>query len=154
MLNAILAWPNLCDAWERVAENRGAPGPDQINVRRFARNWEENLRRLQSLVRAGRYRPGGLRRVAIPKRSGGQRILSIANIGDRVLQRAALNVLSDLCEPRFLPCSHGYRPGRSLHNAVAAIGFVGHASLRDKSRMWQIDTAVRMCGKDAAPTVA
>jgi len=138
--NSILAWPNLCNAWERMADNRGAPGPDQVSVRRFARHWEANLRRLQALVQAGRYRPGGLRRVAIPKRRGGQRLLSIANIGDRVLQRAALNVLDPHLDRAFLPCSFGYRSGRGLHQAVAAI-----VQLRNQGYRWVVDADIDEC---------
>jgi CRISPR-associated protein Cas1 len=139
-LDQILTWRNLCDAWQRVADNRGAPGPDEVSVRRFARNWEENLRRLQTLVREHRYRPGGLRRVAIPKKDGGQRVLRIANVGDRVLQRAVLNVLDDAFEPRFLPCSFGYRPGRSLHGALAAI-----LKLREQQQTWVLDADIDAC---------
>ena len=47
MIDQILTWPNLCDAWERMADNRGAPGPDKVSIARFARNWEENLRHRQ-----------------------------------------------------------------------------------------------------------
>lgn len=139
-LNAVLAWPNLCAAWERVADNRGAPGPDQVSVARYARHWEANLRRLQELVQAGRYRPGGLRRVAIPKRSGGQRLLSIANVGDRILQRAALNLLDPWLDQHFLPCSFGYRRGRGLHNAVAAI-----VQLRNQGYNWVVDADIDDC---------
>ena len=140
MIERILAWPNLCDAWERVAANRGSPGPDQVSIARFARHWEENLRRFQELVRGRHYRPGRLRRVAIPKRGGGQRLLSIANVGDRVLQRAALNVLEDHFERRFLACSYGYRPRRSLRHALAAI-----LTLRDAGLLWVVDADIDGC---------
>jgi group II intron reverse transcriptase/maturase len=136
----ILAWENLCAAWEAVADNRGAAGSDAVSVARFARNWEANLRRLQTLVAGGRYRPGGLRRVAVPKRSGGQRVLAIANVGDRVLQRAALQVLAGPCDAGFLPCSFGYRPGRSLHDAVAAI-----LHWRDAGCTWLVDADIDEC---------
>jgi CRISPR-associated protein Cas1 len=140
MLDVILSWPNLVSAWEQVAENRGAPGPDRISIQRFARHWEENLRRLQELVRSGRYRPGGLRRVAIPKRDGGQRLLSIPNIGDRVLQRAVLNQLEWRLDRRFLSCSYGYRPRRGLRQAVAAI-----LQLRDRGQTWVVDADIDDC---------
>lgn len=140
LLDSVLAWPNLCDAWERVADNRGAPGPDGISIRRFARHWEVNLRRLTVLVQNGGYRPGRLRRVAISKPSGGQRLLSIPNVGDRVLQRAVLNVLEPLYERRFLACSYGYRPRRSLHNAVTAI--LGY---RDQGLTWVLDADIDEC---------
>lgn len=137
---AMLAWDNLCDAWERVADNRGAPGIDGVSINRFARHWEENLRRLRDLVRANRYRPSRLRRIAIPKRTGGQRLLSIPTVGDRVLQRAALNVLDDIFEPRFLDCSYGYRVGRGLRDAVGAI--LRH---RDRGRVWVLDGDIDEC---------
>lgn len=139
MLSQTLAWPNLTDAWERVAENRGAPGADRVSIARFARNWEQNLRRLQELAAADRYRPGRLRRVSIPKSGGGQRLLTIPTVADRVLQRALLNVVDDRWERRFLACSHGYRPGRGVRTALAEVlrfrnygmGWVAEADIDD-----------------------
>ncbi|MCB0078895.1 MAG: hypothetical protein KDD73_15900 [Anaerolineales bacterium] len=140
MLHDVLAWPNLCDAWECIAENGGAPGADAMTVRRFARHWQQNLRRLQRLVAEERYRPGRLRRVAIPKRSGGWRRLAIANVGDRVLQRAVLNLLDDRCERLFLDCSYGYRQGRSLHDAVRRV-----VAWRDAGQRWLVDADIDDC---------
>jgi len=140
MIDRVLAWRNLCDAWDRVADNRGAPGIDRVSIRRFGRHWEENLRRLRKLVRTNRYRPAKLRRIAIPKRTGGQRLLSIPTVGDRVLQRAALNVLDDVFERQFLECSYGYRVGRSLRGAVAAM-----LRYRDRGLGWVLDADVDEC---------
>ena len=140
MFQRFLSWPNLCDAWERVADNKGAPGVDRVSIRRFARHWEENLRRLQDLVRAGRYRPSRLRRIAIPKRGGGQRLLSIPTVADRVLQRALLNVLEPHFEQRFLTCSHGYRPGRSVRTALVDI-----LRFRDYGATWVFDGDIDDC---------
>jgi group II intron reverse transcriptase/maturase len=136
----VLDWNNLCDAWVRVADNRGAPGVDGVSIARFARNWEENLRRLRELVLANRYRPAKLRRIAIPKRIGGQRLLGIPCVGDRVLQRAVLNVLDDVFERRFLDCSYGYRVGRGLRDAVGCI--LEH---RDRGRTWVLDADIDEC---------
>jgi len=140
LLGQIVAWDNLCAAWERVAHNKGAPGIDKVTIKRFARNWEANLRRLQGLVVSGRYRPSKLRRIAIPKEGGGQRLLRIATVADRVLQRATLNVLDDLWERRFLSCSYGYRPGRGLLDAVAAI-----LTYRDRGLTWVLDADIDEC---------
>lgn len=131
---------NLTDAWERVADNRGAPGIDQVTIRRFGRNWEANLRRLRELVRSNRYKPAKLRRIAIPKRGGGQRLLGIPIVADRVLQRAVLNILDDVCERRFLPCSHGYRVGRSLKDALESI-----LEYRDRGLKWVLDADIDDC---------
>lgn len=140
MLTHILAWPNLTDAWERVAENRGAPGTDRVSVARFARNWEAHLRTLDELVRNGHYRPGRLRRIAIPKKSGGQRLLTIPTVADRVLQRALLNVIDDRWERQFLACSHGYRPGRGVRTALAEI-----LRFRNYGMEWVVDADIDDC---------
>ena len=135
-----MAWENLEDAWERVADNRGAPGVDGVRIARFARNWEENLRRLRRLVWENRYKPSKLRRIAVPKSRGGQRLLSIPTVADRVLQRAVLNVLDDVFERQFLDCSYGYRQGRGLRDAVQAI--LEH---RDRGLVRVLDADIDEC---------
>lgn len=140
MFARILTWANLCDAWERVAENQGAPGADRVSIRRFGRHWEEHLRRLMDDVKSGRYRPGRLRRIAIPKPTGGQRLITIPTVADRVLQRATLNVLEPAGERLFLGCSHGYRPGRSLHSALAEI-----LRFRNYGLTWVLDADITAC---------
>ena len=74
---------------------------------------------LQADLLAGTYRPGGIRRVFIPKAGGGQRGLGIPDVIDRVVQEAVRQVLEPLWEPTFHPSSHGFRPGRSCHTAIA-----------------------------------
>ena len=135
-----LSIENLAAAWERVADNRGAPGVDHTSIARFARNWEENLRRLRELLRSGHYEPARLRRVAVPKRGGGQRLLSIPTVADRVLQRAMLNVLEDIYERVFLSCSYGYRVGKSLRNALAAM-----LDYRERGLTWVLDADIDDC---------
>lgn len=135
-----MAWENLAEAWERVADNQGAPGVDGVRIARFARRWEENLRRLRRLVWENRYKPSRLRRIAVPKSGGGQRLLSIPTVADRVLQRAVLNVLDDLFERQFLGCSYGYRQGRGLRDAVKAI--LRH---RDQGLVWVLDADIDEC---------
>jgi group II intron reverse transcriptase/maturase len=67
----------------------------------------------------GRWRPGEIRRALIPKAGGGQRGLGIPNVADRVVMEAVRQVLEPLFEPTFHPSSHGFRPGRSCHTAIA-----------------------------------
>ena len=80
------------------------------------------LPKLQADLLAGRYTPGGIRRVFIPKAGGGQRGLGIPDVIDRVVQEAVRQVLEPLWEPTFHPSSHGFRPGRSCHTAIAEAG--------------------------------
>lgn len=136
----LLAWPNLTDAWERVADNRGAPGADRVSIARYARNWEANLRTLAERVESGSYRPARLRRIAIPKKSGGQRLLTIPTVADRVLQRALLNLVDDRWERQFLACSHGYRPGRGVRTALAEV-----LRFRNYGMIWVAEADIDDC---------
>ncbi len=109
----------LTGALLKVASNRGAPGPDGQTIEALADQWPVMLPRLQADLLAGTYRPGGIRRVLIPKAGGGQRGLGIPDVVDRVVQEAVRQVLEPLFEPTFHPSSHGFRPGRSCHTAIA-----------------------------------
>jgi len=128
---------NLRRAWEAVAENGGMPGVDDVSLWAWRRNWEERRTGLARAVRTNTYTPRPLRLRQIPKRSGGTRTLRIPTITDRVLQRAVLQVLSDIYEPRFLDCSYGYRPRRSLRSAVAQIILQRENGLR-----WVLDADI------------
>ena len=77
------------------------------------------LPRLQRALLDGTYRPGDIRRVWIPKPGGGQRGLGIPNVIDRWVQQAVLQVLEPIFEPTFHASSHGFRPKRGAHTAIA-----------------------------------
>jgi len=109
----------LTDALVKVASNKGAPGPDGQTIEMLLAQWPVVLPRLQADLLAGVYRPGGIRRAFIPKAGGGQRGLGIPDVVDRVVCEAVRQVLEPLFEPTFHPSSHGFRPGRSCHTAVA-----------------------------------
>jgi group II intron reverse transcriptase/maturase len=108
----------LTDALLKVASNKGAPGPDGQTIEMLLAQWPVVLPKLQADLLAGTYRPGGIRRVFIPKAGGGQRGLGIPDVADRVVQEAVRQVLEPLWEPTFHPSSHGFRPGRSCHTAI------------------------------------
>ena len=109
----------LTDALLKVASNKGAPGSDGQTIEALADQWSVVLPRLQADLLAGRYQPGGIRRVFIPKAGGGQRGLGIPDVIDRIVQEAVRQVLEPLWEPMFHPSNHGFRPGRSCHTAIA-----------------------------------
>ncbi len=110
---------NLARAWKHVAANDGAAGPDRQSVDVMRSCIDDVLLSLHDDLLAGRYRPGAIRRVWIPKSGGGQRGLGIPNVVDRIVQQAVHQVLSPLYEPDFHESSHGFRPGRSCHTAIA-----------------------------------
>jgi RNA-directed DNA polymerase len=109
----------LTSALVKVASNKGAPGPDGQTIEQLRERWPVVYPKLSAGLLAGSYRPGGIRRVMIPKAGGGQRGLGIPNVVDRVVQEAVRQVLEPVYEPTFSPSSHGFRPGRSCHTAVA-----------------------------------
>lgn len=100
---------NLWKAWKRVQQNGGGPGIDGVTVESYERQIGRTLEQLRQQLVNGRYRPAPVRRVTIPKSSGGVRELGILTIQDRVAQRAILNVLEETYERLFADCSFGYR---------------------------------------------
>lgn len=109
---------NLRTAFRRVAANRGAPGPDRQSIDKVRENLDACLSELRRRLLDGSYRAGEIRRVWIPKASGGQRGLGIPNVVDRIVQQAVHQVLSPHYEETFHDWSHGFRPGRSCHTAI------------------------------------
>jgi RNA-directed DNA polymerase len=109
---------NLREAFRRVAANRGAPGPDRQTIDEVRKHLDACLSVLGRSLLDGTYGAGDIRRVWIPKASGGQRGLGIPNVIDRVVQQAVHQVLSPHYEQTFHAGSHGFRPGRSCHTAI------------------------------------
>lgn len=137
----ILDLDNLTQAWEETQKNKGMPGVDDISIERWQRNWEERIINLISEVRSGRYKPSRMRIRRIPKRKPGEwRVLRIPTVTDRVLMRAVLQVLHEIYEPIFLDCSFGYRPGRSLKDAVQRV-----LDLRNQDYLWILDADIDAC---------
>jgi group II intron reverse transcriptase/maturase len=110
---------NLRRAWEHVQGNDGAAGPDRRSIAEVREHIDELLGVLHRDLLEERYRPGKIRRVWIPKSGGGQRGLGIPDVIDRIVQQAVHQVLSPHYEPTFHPSSHGFRPRRSCHTAIA-----------------------------------
>jgi RNA-directed DNA polymerase len=111
---------NLKNAFESVRRNRGAAGPDGLEIEEVHERLAEILAAVRRELLWGRYYPGDIRRVWIPKPEGGERGLGIPNVVDRVVQQAVLQVLGPNYEPTFQDGSHGFRPGRSCHTAIEA----------------------------------
>lgn len=132
---------NLRLAWDAVAQNNGMPGTDHFSIAAWRRGWEERLVDLAQDVRANTYRPGRLRTVMVPKKTPGEwRALRVPTVRDRVLQRAALQVLMPFYETLFLDCSFGYRPNRGLKQALQRI-----LTHRDAGRAWVLDADIDAC---------
>lgn len=118
LLERVLARDNLQRAWKRVKANRGAAGVDGLDIARTGAHLKTAWPTICDQLRQGLYRPQPVRRITIPKASGGQRKLGIPTVTDRLIQQALLQVMQPLIDPHFSEHSHGFRPGRSAHDAV------------------------------------
>ena len=108
----------LHEAYLRTRKD-GAPGVDGQTVADFNKDIAHNLQSLLERAKSGTYRAPPVRRVHIPKGTGGDtRPIGIPTFADKVLQRAVVMVLEAVYEQDFRNCSYGFRPGRSAHQAL------------------------------------
>ena len=114
--------------------HKGAPGVDDLTVSEFKDWLKVHWPSVKEALLAGRYMPQPVRRVDIPKPSGGIRTLGVPTVLDRLIQQALHQVLQPLFEPGFSDGSFGFRPGRSAHQAVRR----AQAYIRE-GRRWVVD---------------
>ncbi len=134
LLGQVLDRANLNRAWRQVKANGGAPGIDGMTVEAFPAWVGANWPTIRQAILWGTYRPSPVRRVEIPKASGGKRPLGIPTVLDRVIQQAILQVLGPMWDPEFSESSFGFRPGRNAHGAVKQV-----RELIDTGRRWAVD---------------
>jgi RNA-directed DNA polymerase len=132
----------LWRAWVAVRRNNGAPGIDRITLAQVEEYGVARLLdELASELGEGRYRPLPARRVMIPKPgTAEQRPLSIPPVRDRIVQAAAKIVLEPVFEADFLPCSFGFRPKRSAHDALQVL-----IDECGRGRRWVAETDIASC---------
>ncbi len=132
-ISAVFERPNLS------LKRKAAPGVDDITWQKYGERLEENLRDLSLRLQRGSYRARPVLRVRIPKEDGGQRLLGIPSIEDKVFQRATAEVLNAVYEVDFLGFSYGFRRGRRQHQALDAL-VVG---IETKGVNWVLDADIR-----------
>jgi RNA-directed DNA polymerase len=103
-----------------VKRNQGAAGIDRMTTAQLEPHLQANWWILQDKLLKGTYVPTPVRRVEIPKPSGGTRMLGIPTVQDRFIQQLLLQVLTPIFDPEFSEHSYGFRPGRSAQDAVRA----------------------------------
>ncbi|MFY9876338.1 MAG: group II intron reverse transcriptase/maturase [Rhodomicrobium sp.] len=106
-------------AFRAVKNSAGGAGIDKETIGQFESKLKDNLYKIWNRMSSGTYFPPPVKAVAIPKKSGGERILGVPTVSDRVAQMVVKMVLEPALEPVFLPDSYGYRPEKSALDAVA-----------------------------------
>jgi RNA-directed DNA polymerase len=117
------------NAYKKVRTKKGAAGIDEQTIKAFEQDLKGNLYKLWNRLSSGTYFPPAVKAVPIPKKSGGERVLGVPTVTDRIAQMVVKNVLEPELEPVFLDDSYGYRPGRSAHDALAVT----------RKRCWKYD---------------
>ena len=120
------------EAFKDVKANRGAAGVDGQSLQQFEQRLGPNLYRIWNRLSSGSYFPPAVRGVAIPKESGGERVLGIPTVSDRIAQTVVKKIFEPLVEPIFHENSYGYRPNRSAHDALAMV----------RRRCWDYDWVI------------
>ncbi len=118
LLEEVLCRENVMAAYRRVVSNGGAAGVDGMRVEDLMPYCREHWAAIREELYRGTYRPQPVRRVSIPKPGGGERLLGIPTVLDRMIQQALHQVLQPIFDPTFADESYGFRPGRSALDAV------------------------------------
>lgn len=114
----------LHEAWRCVKKNGGSAGIDGLSIKAIeqsAGGVSGFLKEIQNELKTKTYYPKPVKRVFIPKSDGKLRPLGIPTVKDRVVQAALLQIIEPIFEQDFLPCSYGFRPGKSAHQAIGAL---------------------------------
>lgn len=134
LLEQIVDYGNLNNAYKQVVTNRGSSGVDKMEVEELG-NWLRiNQGELSTSLLTESYRVSLVRKVEIPKAQGGIRTLGIPTVKDRLIQQAIHQLLNRYYEPHFSEHSYGFRPGRDAHQAIIqAVGYV------KEGKEWVVD---------------
>jgi RNA-directed DNA polymerase len=117
------------EAYKAVKSNRGAAGVDGQTLEMFETDLAGNLYKIWNRMSSGTYFPPSVRAVSIPKKTGGERILGVPTVSDRIAQMVVKQMIESELELIFLPDSYGYRPGKSALDAVSVT----------RQRCWKYD---------------
>jgi RNA-directed DNA polymerase len=120
-------------------KKEAAPGVDGETWRHYGEQREVNLQDISERLKRGAYRAKPVRRVYIPKADGRQRSLGVTALEDKIVQRAAVQVMNAIYETEFLGFSYGFRPGRSQHQALDAL----YTGLLTRKVNWVLDLDIQ-----------
>ena len=121
LMERIVAADNMRRAWRQVRRNRGAPGIDGMRVEDFPAYARGHWPTIKQALLDGTYSPQPVRRVSIPKPGGGERLLGIPTVVDRLIQQAIAQVMGPIFDAGFSESSFGFRPRRGAHGALRQV---------------------------------
>ena len=134
LMEAAVTDENRAHALKAVKRNKGAAGIDRMPTTELESHLQAHWEKILAKLLAGTYVPSPVKRVEIPKPSGGTRMLSIPTVQDRFVQQLLVQVLTPIFDPTFSEHSYGFRPGRSAQDAMRAAQ--KHAQ---EGRDWVVD---------------
>jgi RNA-directed DNA polymerase len=117
-LESILSYKNLEEALQKVESNKGVGGVDGMQTDELRDYLHTHYTELRNTILKGEYKPQAVKKVEIPKPTGGKRMLGIPTVLDRLLQQAIHQLLHQTYELGFSESSYGFRPQRNTHQAV------------------------------------
>jgi RNA-directed DNA polymerase len=117
------------EAYLEVRSKEGAGGVDGVTIEQFEKDLKGNLYKIWNRMSSGAYFPPPVRAVTIPKKNGGQRILGVPTVADRVAQTVVKQMIEPDLDKVFLADSYGYRPDKSALDAVGVT----------RERCWKYD---------------
>lgn len=117
------------EAYLEVRSKEGAGGVDGVTIEQFEKDLKGNLYKIWNRMSSGAYFPPPVRAVTIPKKNGGQRILGVPTVADRVAQTVVKQTIEPALDKIFLADSYGYRPDKSALDAVGVT----------RERCWKYD---------------
>jgi len=106
------------EAYKAVKANHGAAGVDGVTLEMFEQGLAGNLYKIWNRMSSGTSFPPPVRAVSIPKKTGGERVLGVPTVSDRIAQIVVKQMIEPDLDSLFLPDSYGYRPGKSALDAV------------------------------------
>lgn len=134
LMEEMLSEENCQRALKAVVSNQGAAGIDQMTTKELERHLQEHWEKIRNKLQKGTYVPSPVRRVEIPKPSGGVRMLGIPTVQDRYIQQLLLQGLTPIFDPEFSEHSYGFRPGRKAQDAVRAA-----KKYAEEGKTWVVD---------------
>lgn len=141
LMSQIASPGNLLSAWRSIRRNipkyrhHKASGPDGLSIKEYETDLHANLQALRHALLKNTYKPKPPGTYELQKKNGnGTRMISILSLDDRIAQKATHQVLEPIWEPCFLNCNYGFRPGKSIMDAVTQVN-----KYRQTGNPWLVD---------------